>query len=302
MSRFRPIRAAGFTLIELLVVIAIIAVLVGLLLPAVQKVRESAARSACANNLKQIGLAVHNYHDTTGTLPPSRLHVDGEASWNLLILPQLEQENLFRGWDLRVKYRDQPASFDFRAQVKTYLCPSRRGPGLFSRLVASDGNTIRDGTKAGMLGDYAANLGDDQSLREMTTATGALIQAAGWPNWKSTLTLPRITDGTGNTFLVGEKHVKQGFFGDQVDGDNSFLNGDLTETVGRIAGPPEYFLARSPTDTSGRERDKFGSYHTGIVQFVMCDGSVRGVRTSIDLTTLSRLSNRGDGQPTPSTD
>src|SRR5262249_26449956 len=114
----------GFTLIELLVVIAIIAILIGLLLPAVQKVREAANRTACPNNLKQIGLAPHNYHTAWGQFPPLRINSD-YASWFVLIMPYLEQENISRTWDFKVFYRNQP-DLARTMQVKTYYCPARR--------------------------------------------------------------------------------------------------------------------------------------------------------------------------------
>jgi prepilin-type N-terminal cleavage/methylation domain-containing protein len=128
-------RGRGFTLIELLVVIAIISILIGMLLPAVQKAREAAARISCANNLKQIGLAMHMYHNDHERLPPNRLG-DGRATWAVLILPYLEQDNLYRQWDLSKTYFEQ-TEVARRGTVKGYFCPSRRTAGDAPQLSVS---------------------------------------------------------------------------------------------------------------------------------------------------------------------
>src|SRR5476649_2745432 len=120
---------AGFTLVEMLVVIAIIAILIALLVPAVQKVREAAARTQCANNLKQIGLGFHNYHDTFKFLPPARVGTwGGPATWAVLILPFIGQENVYRLWDITKPYYSQPIAA-VQAQIATYYCPTRRSSG-----------------------------------------------------------------------------------------------------------------------------------------------------------------------------
>src|SRR2546423_14903864 len=106
MSRPIPSRREGFTLIELLVVIAIISILVGMLMPAVQKAREAANRISCGNNLHQIALAMHNHHDTLDGLPPSR-NADRGPTWAGLLLPFLEQDNLYRQWDINLTYYPQ---------------------------------------------------------------------------------------------------------------------------------------------------------------------------------------------------
>jgi len=146
----------GFTLIELLVVIAIISVLLGLLLPAVQKARESANRISCANNLKQLGLAMHQYHNVMERLPPTRLG-QGYATWAVLILPYIEQDNLYRQWDLTKSYYDQ-SPVARQTVVSIYFCPSRR-TSHSSPILSISGDNPSDVPDAplypGALGDYA---------------------------------------------------------------------------------------------------------------------------------------------------
>jgi prepilin-type N-terminal cleavage/methylation domain-containing protein/prepilin-type processing-associated H-X9-DG protein len=319
----------GFTLIELLVVIAIIAILIGLLLPAVQKVREAANRTQCANNLKQIGLAIHNYHDTNGFLPPSRLDKDGGVSWAVLILPYIEAGNFFNQWDLSHWYydqgpRDNQAVGDaLRAtQVKIYYCPTRRqagGPGTISIRMQPFGGDHPDmpwsGCRPhypGATGDYVCCVGDAEYDDYFGYGgNGAMVLAQYPPQYivntspkilapfKSQTRFGNITDGLSNTFLVGEKHIIPGKFGmndsdnyySQTGGDSSIYNGDDPWVISRAASVSQP-LARSPTVPLSLQ---FGSWHPGVCQFVFADGSVRAIPVTVNGQVLGYLARRDDG-------
>lgn len=222
-------RTAGFTLIELLVVIAIIAILIALLVPAVQKVREAAARTQCTNNLKQMGLAVHNYHDAQKYLPPDRI-VNFWASWAVLILPYMDQQPLYGKWDITRRYAEQPvvtgSAADPRPEnLSVYFCPSRRPPNDFSNSSAfTDTGGTSFTSPPGGLGDYAsvaATTNNDGAMRiSYPSGIVAGVQVVGKAafnnsgpgavitSFEGTSRLNTITDGTSNTLLIGEKYIR----------------------------------------------------------------------------------------------
>ena len=295
-------RRGGFTLIELLVVIAIIAILIGLLVPAVQKVRDAAARSHCQNNLKQLGLGIHNYHDSRRQLPyvrgPGSSTGNDTNTWAVLILPFIEQDAAYKLWapsGTPLRYNSNApdtATANQRRQhhVPVYYCPARRGNRISTQL--------DPGSQRGACSDYAVNCGNDQSRNANNNANGAFIRGDA-----PRLHLLSITDGLSNTLFVGEKHIRQGQETQATDGggppercDSSVYNGNGPNVIARIAGINQP-LAKSVQDVGNTQ---FGGPHSSVVNFVLGDGSVRGIAVSINATTLHRLAQRDDGLALPS--
>ena len=151
----RAVRKNGFTLVELLVTIAIIGILIGMLLPAVQMVRESARRASCLNNLRQIGLAIENYHGSRGKIPPAR-GADGFLAWPVYLMPELEQSNIYDQFDLTRRYAEQDPEL-VQTPIETMFCPTRRNS---FRIARNDG----EGNPVGATGDYAGNAGSIRVL------------------------------------------------------------------------------------------------------------------------------------------
>jgi prepilin-type N-terminal cleavage/methylation domain-containing protein/prepilin-type processing-associated H-X9-DG protein len=282
----------GFTLIELLVVIAIIGTLIGLLLPAVQKVREAASRVRCANNLKQMGLAFHNHHDTLGYFPTGGWYsytpptyangvplVGGpqQAGWGFQILPYVEADNTWRGGNATTDVQRDLVAIGTTNPL--FFCPSRRTP----QTVTYGDNYIpllTGGKITHALCDYAA------SNKEGTGAVQQFIPVR----------IGDITDGTTNTLLIGEKRMNRALLGrKQPDDNQGYTSGFNYDTIRKTTRPPapDYF---APVGDGG---GLFGSSHTGSVNFVLADGSVRTIPFSINAKIFSYLGQRNDGQAIP---
>jgi prepilin-type N-terminal cleavage/methylation domain-containing protein len=311
-------RRRGFTLVELLVVVAIIGILIALLLPAVNAARESARRMQCRNNLKQIGLAVLNFHETQQRFPSSRRACD-YMTWCAEIWPYTEQGAISALWDPKANYYEQRPEIRGH-QVPFYFCPSRRSPPELS--ISGDADTNTGENVPGALGDYAANIGDTSTLSDSVDDLGrpptGIFVYSGGPEGGSQcdaienlslipvrfrVAIKDVSDGLSNTILVGEKHVPREKFGLHNFGDNSIYNPDYKKNCARFGGitlsGTKYPLARmddgligSPSLPSWR----FGSWHPSVCQFVFGDGSVRSINVDVDLVLLGRLLHRYDGK------
>jgi prepilin-type N-terminal cleavage/methylation domain-containing protein len=307
-------RRQAFTLVELLVVIAIIGILIALLLPAVQAARESARRRQCSNHLKQIGLGMHNFHESYKSLPPSSLG-NPYATWAVLVLPYIEYDNVYIQWDVRTDYYTQPATAR-QALIPIYFCPTRRQPMLTQDAIGiGDAPTRTAPPSPGSCGDYASVTAADNVENYGPNASCAIIGAETVPpnpalggtitSWRGKTNFAKILDGTSNTVMAGEKHVRINFFGhahqaassSTLIGDGSVFNGQIASAYRQLGITRE--IALNVAVGSGAGANIFGSYHPGICQFVLCDGSVRPLSVALSGQVLSLLARRADGQPVP---
>jgi prepilin-type N-terminal cleavage/methylation domain-containing protein/prepilin-type processing-associated H-X9-DG protein len=311
-------RRRGFTLIELLVVIAIIAILIGLLVPAVQKVRAAAARIQCDNNLKQIGLALHNYHDVNHQFPPPAQCFPGGCNtndlrdlnwgptWVLRILPFIEQDNLYKAYNLNLPAKDPANEPVTMTELKVFLCPADKKAPLFS-------NSGQNAPTRFARGNYGMNIG--LGLARSNTVFNTGLRGVGHvrQQWGASFA-DLAVDGTSNTLMVGELLVDNrttdsswGLWAYAGGATVSGSNGSTDPTTGALLIKTPNGDARlaqhhewTPHCPNGIDDFNFScedsnaghsvrSRHSGGANILLGDGSVRYVSNGVDAATWGAL-------------
>jgi prepilin-type N-terminal cleavage/methylation domain-containing protein/prepilin-type processing-associated H-X9-DG protein len=298
---------SAFTLVELLVVIAIIGVLVALLLPAVQAARESARRMQCSNNLKQIGLGLHNYHDSLLTLPSGALWVSSAAPNNaqnrgsilLLLLPFIEQKNLHDRYNPASPPEGQAAVYS--VVVKTYLCPSdtatsglHNGQGRHNYAASSGPTAHSDNTGGGCSCPSAAAYNTNFSLAPYGNVTNF---AGAFTRMRTAVRMSEVTDGLSSTIFFGETRK-----GCSAHNDNGWAMSNSGQGLTSTLSPINYNSCdANATNACNRPCNwnmelGFKSRHPNGAMFVMGDGSVQFISQTIDHQLYQYLGAKADGR------
>lgn len=302
--------SGGFTLVELLVVIAIIGILIALLLPAVQAAREAARRAQCSNNLKQLALAMHNYHSATNVFPPGSI-ISNNLSWNVMILPYIEQKALYDRIDFNEgsfcggSNREGPnKSVLALNRVEAFLCPS--ATQLFALHPSS---TLLNPTRKtyashyfGVGGPKGLDPNGNQYRVDMNNSRhgGFALQGVLYKN--SDTRIGHITDGTSNTLLIGEIASPKGGLYGHPDGGGDGANwvrgiafGTTDATVDGTSSCKNVVDGINVLPVLFNDIP-FSSKHPGGAQFAMADGSVRFVSENIDLLVYKSTASRDGGE------
>lgn len=300
--------SSGFTLVELLVVIAIIGVLVALLLPAVQSAREAARRMSCGNNLKQIGIAMHNYHDTIRVFPPGGITLGGccstpsYTSWTIAILPFMELGTLEAQYNHAFLNEDTQNKFVREQFVAAYLCPSEAegrklqvpesGPGQERNIAYATGSYRGMGGRSDGSG-WWDNRQHSTLKREwkgvLHTIDGQGLECENFGT---------ITDGTSNTWMVGEYTTKSRVRR-RTHWAYSYASYNKSDAVAEsrtLLNDYDRCVAIGGAGADNACKRGWGSFHPGGIQFVLCDGSVRNVTKTINMTLFVELATIAGGE------
>ena len=291
-------RPTGFTLVELLVVIAIIGILIGMLLPAVQQVREAARRIQCGNHVRQLGLAMMNYESSQMELPPgwssdTSLVEHGEPGWgwSAHLLPYLEQNNLYEQIDFTVAIEEPMHADVVVTPLPIFLCPSDPADDVLDLAVELIGDHDHEDDDAdgdhehGELEEFFASRSNYSGVFGTNEAGDGSVEGDGAFFENSNMKLARFSDGLSNTMLIGERS--------NALGSVSWIGfvPELEEPAARIVGVADH----TPNHIDGHFED-FRSYHPGGINVVLGDGSTHFVSSNVNLETFQALATRAGGE------